>query len=126
MRGNLICSSTILLEPKTPAAIDNQVWKKGQTTDVTLGTVNGIREVVMWEGEGVSLKSQEWVIMGNQYQRFSEKGDSGSFIIDRGGHLIGLLHCGHLTLDLTYFTQYHVLVDDIKNTTGWEVVMGFQ
>ncbi|KAH0551475.1 hypothetical protein GP486_007310 [Trichoglossum hirsutum] len=61
------------------------VFKRGRTTACTVGYVNGVRSVIKDETE-------EYVIVSTAPTgRFAVKGDSGSWIVDRQGLLVGML-----------------------------------
>ncbi|KAJ4186908.1 hypothetical protein NW755_007641 [Fusarium falciforme] len=75
-----------------PEPIRIDVTKRGRTTDLTAGVVNGARSVI---NLGRGIKSA-FVIVSKPpiTQFFSAKGDSGSWIMDRAGRLVGMMWGG--------------------------------
>ncbi|KAI9763768.1 MAG: hypothetical protein M1840_009093 [Geoglossum simile] len=109
------------LKPVGANPLSQKVWKKGRTTGLTRGIVNGLKFVTVEEGKDLP---NTWVlvVVGTENNRFSDKGDSGAMVVTNGGEIIGLLHSGHQVQDLTYVTPYDVLVKDIEQVTKMEVV----
>ncbi|KAH7235110.1 hypothetical protein B0J15DRAFT_503913 [Fusarium solani] len=75
-----------------PDPIRIDVTKKGRTTDLTAGVVNGARSVIKLD-RGLD---SAFVIVSKPpiEQFFSAKGDSGSWIMDRAGRLVGMVWGG--------------------------------
>jgi Peptidase family S64 len=109
------------LKPVGANPLSQKVWKKGRTTGLTRGIVNGLKFVTVGEGEELP-NTWALVVIGTESNRFSDKGDSGAMVVTNGGEIIGVLHSGHLVRDLTYVTPYDVLVKDIEQVTKMEVV----
>ena len=120
-RNGIAISST--LKPVGAHPLSQKVWKKGRTTGLTHGIVNGLKFVTVRGGEEEELPNT-WalVVVGTESNRFSDKGDSGAMVVNNGGEIIGVLHSGHMVRDLTYVTPYDVLVKDIEQVTEMEVV----
>ena len=55
-------------------------------------------------------------------QNFSEKGDSGSFVLNNVGRVVGLLFGGCGVKNVSYFTHAKDLIADIKEVTGAKAV----
>jgi len=65
---------------------------------------------------------ETFVIKGFNEQ-FNQGGDSGSWILDAGGNLVGLLWGGCSGSDDCYFTPIKDVIDDIEERTGKKVEM---
>ncbi|KAG8686235.1 hypothetical protein FRC09_014270 [Ceratobasidium sp. 395] len=74
--------------------------KNGHTTGTTFGRVNGLESITRKYSEyGTSEKALEFVVCGHDTVtgdnvKFSNDGDSGSFVVGRDGRLIGQLTGG--------------------------------
>ncbi|KGO39312.1 hypothetical protein PEX2_029920 [Penicillium expansum] len=82
---------------------DTYYIKQGRTTDVTGGVCNGVLPVCKWatrydiNGNSVdnkNIRTEEFMIIGVQ-DRFNESGDSGSFVVDSTGAVVGLLFANY-------------------------------
>ena len=82
-----------------PAAIDMMVHKFGRTTSYTAGRVTSIDTDVIVEYETAEFTFEsQIVIRGTNGQMFSDSGDSGSLILQRGTNAaVGLLFGGSAT-----------------------------
>lgn len=49
---------------------------------------------------------------------FAEPGDSGAFLFDRLGQVVGILIGGFKRKETVYFTPIENIFDDIKEVTG--------
>lgn len=74
-----------------------EVTKRGRTTNCTMGTVNGPSSVF---NRGSSTTRQYGIVKSPTNIYFSQPGDSGSWIMDRNGQLIGMINSG-----LTHFIR---------------------
>ncbi|KAB8207195.1 hypothetical protein BDV34DRAFT_192416 [Aspergillus parasiticus] len=87
---------------------DNEEWdrlnvfKRGGTTDYTVGTVQGMRRHL--EGEGIQSVATHVIVSEEQERPFSKRGDSGSWVIDSHGLLVGMIWGKSDFDDTTYFT----------------------
>ncbi|KAM5543708.1 hypothetical protein V8D89_002325 [Ganoderma adspersum] len=103
------------------------VLKRGRSSGLTVGRASGIDSYVRYyddDGDSAALPytSRAWTII--PYDRksgaFSEKGDSGSVVVDGRGRIGGLLTGGdgnNESLDMTYVTPIDFLLGRIK---AWE------
>ncbi|CZR54025.1 uncharacterized protein PAC_03908 [Phialocephala subalpina] len=94
------------------------VWKFGRSTHHTCGVVNDVTSIYNSK-EG--LVSDEWLIIDktqNGDDAFSKSGDSGSFVWDSDGFVVGLLWGGKEQVFGTYVTPIETLFEDIKNVCG--------
>lgn len=116
----------------TPATLGAVVRKRGRTTGLTHGSVDGLGATVnvdYGDGIGVRTLSNQISIATDTTQNplFSDHGDSGSVVIDASGFVIGLLFAGSGTntlanpiasvlseLNVSMLTG-KVLVKDIKD-----------
>jgi len=96
--------------------------KNGRTTGTTFGRVNGLESITReYADHDLTVDALEFIICGydtktGKNDRFSDKGDSGSMVVDRLGRLIGLLMgSGGPTsaTDKTYITPFYGLKDQI-------------
>lgn len=51
-------------------------------------------------------------------ERFAQRGDSGSIVIDEDANMVGLLFGGNKDCSVAYFTHVIDLFDDFKRQTG--------
>jgi hypothetical protein len=92
--------------------------KNGPTTGTTFGRVNGLESITRKYPEyGISQEALEFIVCGydmttGDNAKFSDDGDSGSFVVGRDGRLIGQLTGGGGPTDKTdksYITPYYAL-----------------
>ncbi|KAI8670012.1 hypothetical protein NCS56_00805000 [Fusarium sp. Ph1] len=130
-------------ELSDPVRID--ATKRGRTTDLTVGIANGAPSVI---NEGGELQRTFTIVAPHMAQFFSASGDSGSWIMDRTGQLVGMMWgdrkrflsatknvvsgdlAGYTSQDLevedvTYFTPASYLFKRIENSfkewrNAWE------
>jgi hypothetical protein len=77
---------------------NTKVSKYGGASELTHGTINGVQSDVKLNGDISSTK--EWAIVASvktSDQHFGLKGDSGSWIVDYNGYLVGTLLGGDET-----------------------------
>ncbi|KAI9763271.1 MAG: hypothetical protein M1840_000802 [Geoglossum simile] len=112
-----------LQKPTCPPTLEAPVWKKGRTTEFTNGVISHLQTDVFIDGIASGQGSTEWVIVDERGVKFlfSERGDSGSMIINPDGQWVGLLIGGCDALGYTYMTPYATLVADIEQKTGGKV-----
>jgi len=97
------------------------VIKNGLTTGTTVGWVNGLESLVRYypdhELEFTALETT--ILSYGGRGAFSEKGDSGAIILDRGGRIVAMLTGGGGTAgenDVTFGTAWYDLEPHIKKT----------
>lgn len=95
------------------------VAKTGRTTGVTSGTVNLMRRFVHWEQHG-DFCSEEVEVLGLA-EDFADGGDSGSFVMNVSGELVGLLigkESGATGWNSGFVTPIQDIQQDVKQQTG--------
>lgn len=115
-------SSARELDPK----LVGRLHKTGRTTQLTTGEYGGVVQAMIARELGphgqlqTKITYEHTVVVVDTYSAspFSEPGDSGSFVYDRGGGVIGLLLGGWERKNSTYFTPIENIFDDIKDVTG--------
>jgi len=104
---------TALDENNSPCLM---VIKRGNATGLTVGRANDVFSYVRDYNDGGNTKtSKEWAILpfDSKSGAFSEKGDSGSVIVDGLGRVGGLLTSGAgatISSDITYATPISFLL----------------
>jgi hypothetical protein len=106
------------------------VFKLGRKTGHTVGRLNGIDTLKLStkkaDGTGklveVESVTEEYAIIPVDQVHFSEPGDSGAFILDGHGRLVGLLFAGangdSNATSISKFIGVEELFEDIKQQTG--------
>ena len=98
------------------------VVKQGRTTETTFGRVNKMSRTVKW-----SLPNQQFFRQSQEVEvhgigdAFAYRGDSGSFVCDENGALVGLLFAmdlGKGAYGCGYVTPIREIQADVKATTG--------
>lgn len=96
------------------------VVKNGLATGTTVGRVNGLESFTrVYEGYGIGRKSLEFAVLPYDKTRgkFSDAGDSGSVVLDRGGRIVGILTGGSGPIgetDISYLTPYWWVEEQVK------------
>jgi len=70
---------------------------------------------------GNPSRTDEIVILGLRGKPFSEKGDSGAFVLDTAGNLVALLVGGCSSASQTYVTPIAEVFESIRDLTGCTV-----
>lgn len=100
--------------------VGEDVVKFGRSTGQTLGKVNPTESYIHFQGTSYEHSSQEMVIVGSA-ENFSERGDSGSFVISETlNELIGILWGGLTSREATFVTSMEAIRKDIVEITGYE------
>lgn len=99
LRRNLVDNDVLHIgapNGTAPAAIDMMVHKFGRTTSYTTGRIVSIDTDVSVEYETAEFTfASQIIILGSNGQMFSDSGDSGSIILQRGTNTaVGLLFAG--------------------------------
>lgn len=91
----------------------------GKVSGMTLGTFSAIKSSVSWsEHKGLTT---ECVVAGVEGYTFADFGDSGGFVVNKSGALVGLLIAGSKRLGTGYVTPIQAVWDDIRTQTGHEI-----
>jgi hypothetical protein len=109
------------------------VVKNGLTMGTTISRVTGMESFTRTFNEyGIKETSMEIAVLpyGNAIGPFSTPGDSGSIVLDRNGHILGMLNGGAGSTnrtDVTYLTPYWYIEAEIRrhfpNSFLYDVVM---
>jgi hypothetical protein len=95
------------------------VIKRGNTTGLTIGRANDVCSYSRnYYYDDSPKTSKEWAILAfdSKSGPFSEKGDSGSLIVDGRGRMGGLINGGAgATRDITYATPINFLLKCIHS-----------
>lgn len=111
-----------------PLDLDNPVVKSGRSTGFTRGYVNvikGVRIAHVRNARGPgsrSIETFELQVTGKDQMDFGVPGDSGSFITDLNGKVIGMLLGGTERANASYVTPLVDIFEDIKRVTRAEDV----
>lgn len=95
------------------------VIKKGRTSGITSGFTNKMQRVIAWPSFG-GKETEEIEVMGLG-KDFGDPGDSGSFITDMKGRLVGLLFAKDACVssyDVSFMTPIHDVQDNVREVTG--------
>jgi hypothetical protein len=92
--------------------------KNGKTMGTTVGWINGLKALVRYYTDNIEFTALETTIVpyGDRVA-FSDKGDSGSIVLDRGGRAVAMITgVGRTTdeTDITFATAYYELEPRIK------------
>ena len=98
--------------------LGQQVMKVGRTTNVTYGYVSHIDSECKFPGNPTT--STEFAITGLKGTQFSDKGDSGAFVLNEFGQLVGMIIGGGV-LGETFVMPIQEVTADIMETTGYSV-----
>lgn len=99
--------------------VGDWVVKQGRTRPITSGYVNGMRRNIYWHH--LDIASDEWEVLSSPNGRFAAPGDSGSWVFNRHGEVLGVLFAIDPNLnnhDAGFFTPMHLIQDDVKELTG--------
>jgi len=104
------------------------VFKKGRSTRLTWGNINGLKTDIHFMGEPKGTFWSAYDIVSANGKDFSMGGDSGSFVLDSDGQLAGLLFAGsepkfghEADLRHGYVIPIGSVIDDIEAMTGGKV-----
>jgi hypothetical protein len=103
------------------------VFKLGRKSGYTVGRVNGIKTLILRRrdehspGKPTETVTEDYTIVSEKDEAtFSETGDSGAFILDGEGRLVGLLFAGgtgESNERMSRFIGVEELFEDIKKQT---------
>lgn len=101
-----------------------KLQKAGRTTQFTTGDYANVVQSQISRERGphgqlqTKITHEHAVANTRSRSPFSEPGDSGAFVVDPRGGVIGLLIGGWDRKNSTYFTPIETVFDDIKDVTG--------
>lgn len=112
----------------------NNVFKMGRTTDLTSGIIHPVSIHV----RALELPSnskhkrpvrptlEQQVILAPFPHLFNERGDSGSWILDKNGNLVGMVWGACVRSRCCYFTHIQDIIGDIERVTKRTVELYFR
>ncbi|KAA6412264.1 MAG: hypothetical protein FRX48_04416 [Lasallia pustulata] len=96
--------------------------KFGRTTGHTGGVINPVDSYVRFPGSQFALETREIVVLSETRTKvFSEGGDSGAWVLDSVGALMGMTWGGFTCRQGTFVTPIKAITDDIRSQTGHNV-----
>lgn len=94
----------------------------GHVSGVKTGTFSAILSNIKWPEQ--PTLTREYAICGDGGESFAKKGDSGAFVLNREGDLVGILVAAtEATTGVAYVTPIQAVVDDIHAQTGYDVYL---
>lgn len=88
--------------------------KHGKTTGATSGYINRMPRIIQWDDQ---QESEEVDFVG-WVRNFAQAGDSGSFVVDELGNLVGLLIATDPVTSCAFVTPIGEVLADVKAMTG--------
>lgn len=95
------------------------VMKMGKSTRATAGFINRMPRIIQWEDQ---QESEEVDVVGF-LQEYVLGGDSGSFVIDVNGNLVGLLIAADLVTSCAFITPIGEVLADANAITGGNLTL---
>jgi hypothetical protein len=102
-----------------PLRLDDYIIKSGHIFGTTYGRVSHIKHDCDLLGN--SSITSEYVMVGYKGRPFTSRGNSGAFVLNSYGELVGLLIVGQERLSMAYVTSITEVIRDIQEVTGHEV-----
>lgn len=93
--------------------------KDGKSTGPTSGYINRLPRIIQWDDQ---QESEEVDFVG-WVDNFAQAGDTGSFVLDTFGNLIGLLIAADPVNSCAFVTPIREVVADIKAMTGGNLTL---
>lgn len=93
--------------------------KDGKSTGPTSGYINRLPRIIQWDDQ---QESEEVDLVG-WVQNFAQAGDTGSFVSDTIGNLVGLLIAADPVNSCAFVTPIREVVADVKATTGGDLTL---
>jgi len=88
---------------------------------VKIGEFSAIVSNIKWCEQPTLTK--EFAVCRNDGEIFSDEGDSGAFVLNRDGQLVGILVGGNKATGQAYVTSIQAVIDDIRAQTGYDVCL---
>lgn len=88
---------------------------------MTYGRVSHIKHDCKLDGN--DSVTSEYVVVGQKLMSFAQRGDSGAFVLNGRGRLVGLLIAGQEELNTAYVTPIEEVMRDIQDVTGQKVTL---
>lgn len=106
----------------TYSAINGRpVYKRGCVTGATTGRINEVTLNSCVEGWPSDVANQTYVIESSESGPMAAEGDSGAWLVDEEGKLLGIVHGGDRGRGVCYVIPIHDVFEDIKHMTGFAV-----
>lgn len=102
------------------AHLKDRVSKRGRTTLLTYGTVNGVYLTTRSSSTGAWLLDQ-FQVRGDDGTLFCKGGDSGSLVVNDAGEVVGLLWAGHEKTNTGIATHIDDVVADLGISLDWPI-----
>ena len=122
-RGRIVSDMAI------PTASSPNLIKIGRTTDCTAGWYNAIEEYHFNDrvnpnpnGTFDKIVSRNPLVGCSHQLPFSNEGDSGSFVLNQEGELVGIVIGGNAVSNHTFITLIGDIFNDIIHLTGAKAV----
>ena len=107
------------------------VMKRGRTTEITCGKVNGVPVNTKWTDDEID-DTREWTVISTLKKRdgteedevFARQGDSGAMVFNKEGELVGMIsgfHRGGKFFGAGLITPIREIIADVKATTSGEL-----
>ncbi|EPS43330.1 hypothetical protein H072_2684 [Dactylellina haptotyla CBS 200.50] len=93
----------------------DEVFKVGRSGE-SYGVISCIPHGINLMENGTT--TSEWTIVGHKNREFAEGGDSGSWVLNTKGELVGMVFAENEDLHLAYLTPIKLILEDIKRQTG--------
>ena len=129
-RYNLLAAKHVPGIDLQPLSEGQDVFKVGRTTGLTVGKVHPVRSTSSIERLSNSKYNkprrttfEHQVIKANYPLSFNAPGDSGSWILNEVGYLVGFLWGGNDGDFSCYFTPIKEVIEDIEGKTKRDVKM---
>lgn len=114
-------SEVISIDKIAPLVIGQTVVKFGKSTGITVGVVSGIKTDSRLPDS--PAETCEYTVVGIGGRKFANRGDSGAFVVQADGALVGMILGGCPDSKVTFVTPIDAVFEDIKAQTGWEVLL---
>ena len=112
-----------------PGSERSTLIKCGRTTGWTEGLINSIDQYHFddcanpnLDGSYPRAVSQNPLVLSRSRSPFAEKGDSGAFVLNELGKLVGIVIGGSTTGDHSFMTLIDDIFEDIIHLTGAKAV----
>lgn len=99
------------------------VFKYGRTTGPTFGEISLSRGDVRHEGTPEFLTEQTIVGHPKHFKYFSQAGDSGAWVLNMEGNVVGMITSGNEATKISYYTPISTIIGDIERVTGRKVTL---
>ena len=114
----------------SPLYTSLDVFKVGRTTGLTVGAIERLSSYVKFTRQSNSKQKapmrttlELYAVRGLYDILFNKAGDSGAWVLDPLGDLVGVLWGGCEKSNHGYLTPIRLVINDIENFTGKKVEM---